>query len=175
MAAGTKEIARAAASVRQMRSATLEGIEDVYRRRLDELVRVAAAIVGDRERARDAVHDAFARAVRKRQSYRGEGGVESWLWRFVVRAAQDEARRRRGEVLFEVDTRGNGYEPNEHARVQRIVAQLPERQRAVLFLRYYADLDYSAIAEALGISAGTVGATLHAAHAALRQRLEEAS
>jgi RNA polymerase sigma factor (sigma-70 family) len=50
---------------------------------------------------------------------------------------------------------------------------LPERQRLAVFLRYYADLDYTAIGEALGISAGTVAATLNAAHAALRGRLEE--
>jgi RNA polymerase sigma factor (sigma-70 family) len=156
--------------------ATLNEIEDVYRRRLDELVRVAAAIVGDRERARDAVHDAFAGAVRKRRSYRREGSVESWLWRFVVHAAQDEARRRPVVELFDyAQARRNGYEPDELARVQRSVEQLPERQRAVIFLRHYADLDYVTIADTLGISAGTVGATLHAAHAALKQRLEEES
>jgi RNA polymerase sigma factor (sigma-70 family) len=52
------------------------------------------------------------------------------------------------------------------------VAALPERQRLVLFLRYYADLDYAAIAAILEIKEGTVGATLHAAHASLRQALE---
>jgi len=156
--------------------ATLREIEDVYRRRLDELVRVATGIVGDRERARDAVHDAFASAVRKRLSYRREGSIEAWLWRFVVRAAQEEVRHRPADQLVDdAQARRNGYEPEELARVQRIVAQLPERQREVLFLRYYADLDYATISEALGISAGTVGATLHAAHTALRQRLEEES
>jgi RNA polymerase sigma factor (sigma-70 family) len=158
------------------RGATLGEIEEVYRRRLNELVRVATAIIGEREPARDAVQDAFARAVRKRRSYRREGSLESWLWRFVVRAAQDEARRRRSdELVDDAQARRNGYEPDELARVQRSVAQLPERQRAVLFLRYYADLDYVSIGHALGISAGTVGATLHAAHAALRQRLGEES
>ena len=148
----------------------------MYRRRLDELVRVATGIVGDRERARDAVHEAFARAVRKRRSYRREGSLESWLWPFVTNAARDEARRRPTDQLVDdAQTRRNGSEPEELARVQRSVAQLPERQRAVLFLRYYADLDYVTIADALGITAGTVGATLHAAHAALRQRLEEES
>jgi len=43
-----------------------------------------------------------------------------------------------------------------------------------LFLRYYADLDYRAIATALEIRTGTVSATLHAAHAALRDALEQA-
>ena len=53
------------------------------------------------------------------------------------------------------------------------VAALPERQRLALFLRYYADLDYAGIAEALGISRGTVSATLHAAHTTLQTQLSE--
>jgi RNA polymerase sigma factor (sigma-70 family) len=48
---------------------------------------------------------------------------------------------------------------------------LTDRQREVLFLHYYADLDYAAIAEALGISTGTVGATLSTARRVLRQTL----
>ena len=48
---------------------------------------------------------------------------------------------------------------------------LTERQREVLFLHYYADLDYTTIAEALGISPGTVGATLTAARQTLRDAL----
>ena len=50
---------------------------------------------------------------------------------------------------------------------------LPERERVVVFLRYFADLDYAAIADILGIRIGTVSATLHAAHHALRRALDE--
>jgi RNA polymerase sigma factor (sigma-70 family) len=53
------------------------------------------------------------------------------------------------------------------------LAALPERQRLVVFLRYFADLEYREIATALGIETGTVSATLHAAHANLRRALEE--
>ena len=53
------------------------------------------------------------------------------------------------------------------------VGLLPERQRLVLFLRYYADLPYEAIGRVLGIERGTVAATLHAAHASLRQAMKE--
>ena len=60
-------------------------------------------------------------------------------------------------------------QPNESAAL----ALLPERQRLILFLHYYADLDYATIAEAIGISTGTVGATLHTARANMRRRLEE--
>ena len=51
---------------------------------------------------------------------------------------------------------------------------MPERRRLILFLHYYADLDYATIAAVLEISPGTVGATLHSARAALRRLLEEA-
>ena len=51
------------------------------------------------------------------------------------------------------------------------LAALPERQRLALFLRYYADLDYAGIAEALGVSRGTVSATLHAAHSNLKSEV----
>lgn len=50
---------------------------------------------------------------------------------------------------------------------------MSERQREVLFLHYYADLNYAAIASALGISEGTVGATLHAARTTLREALTQ--
>jgi RNA polymerase sigma factor (sigma-70 family) len=53
------------------------------------------------------------------------------------------------------------------------VSALPERQRLALFLRHYADLDYEAIAFALGVRRGTVAATLHAAHESLRRTLTE--
>jgi RNA polymerase sigma factor (sigma-70 family) len=53
------------------------------------------------------------------------------------------------------------------------VRALPERQRLVVFLRYWADLDYRSIAAALEIEVGTVSATLNAAHATLRRSLQE--
>ena len=52
------------------------------------------------------------------------------------------------------------------------LALLPERQRVVLFLRYYGDLSYREIAEVLGLRTGAVSATLAAAHRTLRERLE---
>ena len=45
---------------------------------------------------------------------------------------------------------------------------------AAIFLRYYADLDYASIAEALGVKGGTVAASLNAAHDNLSKTLQEA-
>jgi RNA polymerase sigma factor (sigma-70 family) len=57
--------------------------------------------------------------------------------------------------------------------LRRLIRELPERQRFALFLRYFADLDYDRIASVLGVAPGTVAASLHAAHAAIRKALEE--
>jgi RNA polymerase sigma-70 factor (ECF subfamily) len=59
--------------------------------------------------------------------------------------------------------------------VKEAVAALPERQRLVVFLRYYGDLDYRGIADVLGLREGTVAATLHQAQRALRRVVEVAS
>jgi RNA polymerase sigma factor (sigma-70 family) len=150
-------------------------IEEIYRSRYGAFLRVSVAIVRDEQLAEETVHDGFVRALRYRVRFAG-GSVEAWLWRIVV----NEARRRRAvvrrrrveEPLSEADmASANGHRGD--GAVAALVAALPERQRLVLFLRYYADLDYAAIADALEIKPGTVAATLHAAHAALRRQLLE--
>jgi RNA polymerase sigma-70 factor (ECF subfamily) len=154
--------------------ASLAEIERVYRQRVPEFRRVAAAILGNREAARDAVQDGFALAVRKRTTFRGEGSLEAWLWRVVVNAAREQ-QRQPGDVpqAFPAETSQNGtVEDEADARVRVALSLLPERQRLVLFLRYYADLDYRTIAETLDVAPGTVGVTLSTARARLQQLLE---
>lgn len=157
------------------KGATLDDIEQAYRRRLPEYRRVAAAILGDRELAVDAVQEAFAIAVRQRSTFRGDGSLEAWLWRIVVNAARGQGRRRpdEGELPTEPSGRENGSAAEPREQVRAALSLLPERQRLVLFLRYYADLDYGAIADALDISTGTVGSTLSSAHASMSRLLAE--
>ena len=154
------------------RGASLDELEELYRSRFDVFARVAASVTGDGERARDAVQEAFATAVRKRGSFRGEGPLEAWVWRIVLNAARSDVRRSIPAVDLDEQAATNGY-PERDAELRVALARLPERQRTAVFLRYYADLDYVAIGEALGIRTGTVAATLNAAHTALRSRLEE--
>ena len=143
----------------------------MYRADYLRFVRVATAITGDEESGADAVHDAFVQAVRSRRSYRGEGPLAAWVWRMVVNAAKQRVTQRPVAEVEKPHAEGeNGFgDP-----VRSLVASLPERQRLTLFLRYYADLDYEAIASTLGVTSGTVGATLNQAHTALRTALEEA-
>ena len=70
-----------------------------------------------------------------------------------------------------VSRNGDGTSDSGEVAVRGALAALSERQRLVVFLRYYADLDYAAIAELLSIRPGTVGKLLHDARATLRAAL----
>jgi RNA polymerase sigma-70 factor (ECF subfamily) len=150
---------------------SIDGIESLYRERFPWFVQVARAIVGSHERALDAVQEGFAAAIRSRHTYRGEGPLEAWIWRAVVNAAL-KARHGTptdGELGDDV-----AAEPPRHLlEASPLVARLPERQRLIVFLRYYAGLDYRSIAAALEIEVGTVSASLATAHAAVRRMLRE--
>jgi RNA polymerase sigma factor (sigma-70 family) len=149
----------------------LAELEGLYRERFPHFVQVARAIVGDRDRAVEAVQEAFVGVIRSRDRFRGEGTLEAWIWRAVVNAARDGVRRPLVEVGAEPEA---AYQiPEAMLRVAPLIAALPERQRLVVFLRYYADLDYRTIADALGIEVGTVSATLASAHATLRKKLRK--
>jgi RNA polymerase sigma-70 factor (ECF subfamily) len=155
--------------------AELADIERVYRDGYERFVRVAHATVGDAWLAVDAVQEGFAHAVHSRSSFRGECPLDAWIWRIVLNAAYRQARgsARDGSLDRDEPARADGAGSERESAVRTSIALLPERQRLVLFLRYYADLDYGAIARVLEIRPGTVAAALHKAHATLRSALEE--
>lgn len=96
------------------------------------------------------------------------------MWRIVVNTARDARaglQRIDGE-LEELPAAGPADDERREL-VRAAVEALPERQRLVVFLRVYADLDYGTIATVMGIQSGTVAATLNAAHAKLRELLSD--
>lgn len=150
-------------------AATAEEIESVYERRYEPFRLAVAALGAGREQAHDVVQEAFARALTKRRQF-GSGSLEAWIWRIVVRQAID-AVRRPVELLerdFDAELVTSATDPELADAIKR----LPPRRRLIVFLRYFGDLSYEQIAEALGVSAGTVGAALNQAHDELRRELE---
>ncbi len=152
-------------------ASTVDRIEAIYRARYPEFVRVCRAVLGDAQAADDAVQEGFARALRQHASFAGSGSLDGWVWRIVINAARDH--RRKPTAVPDADPAAPEASDVDATAVRAAVARLPERQRLVLFLRYYADLDYAQIGEALGIASGTIGATLHTAQASLRTVLQE--
>lgn len=157
-------------------AASLEELGRLYRERYPRFYRLARALTGDDERALDAVQDAFARAVRSHLSFRGEASIESWVWRMLVNVCRDQ--RPRPQIDLQAgDTPERAASENgdaeEWPELRAAIALLPERQRLIVFLFHYADLDQETIADVAGVRRGTVAATLHQAHNSLRRALTE--
>jgi RNA polymerase sigma factor (sigma-70 family) len=148
----------------------LEEIELIYRQRYPAFLRVAIAITGDEEHGADAVQDAFVGIVRSRRGIRRRAALEAFVWRAVVNAARD---RRSLRIDAEPPELAAPLIESVDELVRAAIAGLPERQRLALFLRYFADLDYRAIARIMGVRPGTVAASLNAARAAVKERLED--
>ena len=130
-------------------------IERVYRERFAVFVGAVRGIAGDSD-ARDVVQDGFAQALREVHRFRG-GSLEAWIWRIVINRALDTRRRVASVPLdFElgvVDEAADGV-------LTAAVLGLPARRRTMVLLRYVAGLKNTEIAAVLGISEGTVAATL---------------
>jgi RNA polymerase sigma-70 factor, ECF subfamily len=149
-------------------------LEALYRERWPAFARVAISITGSVDVGKEAVQEGFARAIEQRGAFRGDCSLEAWVWRIVVNSAKTagvRAMREEPEAALEPeDASANGHRSSE---VAVWVRTLPERQRLTVFLRYWADLDYRAIAEVLEVEVGTVSATLNAAHQSLRRSVQE--
>lgn len=153
-----------------------QAIEQVYRKRYSAFRSALAAVVGDSEATHDVVQEAFAQAIHRRRSYRGDGPLESWIWKIALRCAL-ETRSRRSEAvnIDEVVAPPAVAGPESDPVLAAALRNLPPRRRLVVFLRYFADLPYAEIADICEMSEGTVAATLSQARAALRKEMTGAT
>jgi RNA polymerase sigma-70 factor (ECF subfamily) len=150
---------------------TAAAIEELYRQRYTRFLNGVAPVVGSYEAAHDAVQEGFARALRRSRQYSGQGSLEGWVWRIVLRTALEQRRPGEEIALDEIDPAF--VEPERDFALTAAVQSLPPRRRLVVFLRYFADLPYRTIAEVLAIDEGTVAATLAQAKQSLAAILDE--
>ena len=145
---------------------------------VDRLYAIAVRVIHDRDRAQDAVQTALLRAWTDLPSLREPARFDAWLYRLLIRACYEEARRQRA---FVANIRIVTSEPGEadltgpHAdrdQLERAFRRLPIDQRAVVVLHHYESLPLTEVAEALGIPVGTARSRLHYALKTLRAALE---
>ena|SRR5512146_1380752 len=142
----------------------------------DRLFRVARLILRDRERAEDAVQDAFERIWRELPRLRDAARFEAWATRVLVNACRDESRRvrRRADVRLVPDLQAPDTSADviTRERLDRGFERLPLEQREVLVLHHYVGLSLDEIAAATGRPVGTVKSRLHYATQSMRGALE---
>ena len=154
-----------------------EPFEDVFRRVLPRAVKVARRILRNETRAEDAAAEALARAHAAWKKVGSTTYCEAWILRVTANVAVDMSRRER-RVLpagLEQQERPDDAEGPEDA-LSRVdlaaaLAILPRRQREVVILQYLEGFSEAEIAEALGVSPGTVKKNGFRARESLRKKL----
>jgi RNA polymerase sigma-70 factor (sigma-E family) len=142
------------------------------------LVRLAVLLVDDVQSAEDVVQDAFAGFLGRAHRLQDPDRALAYLRTAVVNSARSALRRRRTARAYVPPRETPADDPSsaavlreEHAEVIDALRRLPVRQREVLVLRYWSDLSEGQIAEAMGISRGTVKSTASRALTALERLL----
>jgi RNA polymerase sigma-70 factor (ECF subfamily) len=157
--------------------------EELCAHYLEPVYRFAAMVSRNGQDADDLAQEAMERAIRGLPRFDpSKGEIEAWLWRIVVNVGRDAGRvARRQRALAERSVAflsrpphpAGGVPPGvSDADLLAAVRQLKPRGRALIALRFGADLDYGAVGHALGLSAAAARMATQRALEELRSQLD---
>lgn len=158
----------------------VEAFDELYRIHAPVLLRHLQHVIGDADRAEDALQDVFVLVYRKLRWLRDPASLRPWLYRLATRHALRLLRtrnRRRESQLPDVEwariaqyaTEAPSDRSLTTAEMRRAIAQLPAISRAVLSLHYLEALPLADVARVLGVPVGTAKSRLSAGLARLRR------
>jgi RNA polymerase sigma-70 factor, ECF subfamily len=164
----------------------MDAYQDLIREYRSKVFRVVSSYHRDPEDAMEVVQDTFMKVYTSRSTWERKTSFSAWIYRIAINASIDRYRRRdKGrtssiEDMLEGQLHDSANLPPTRTAVDRLehldrrrliegaVRRLPARQREVLALRFFADMQLEEIAETLGCPLGTVKSNLHKAVHALR-------
>ena len=157
-------------------------IRSVVERFEGKLLRYAAQLTGDGDRAGDVVQETFLRLCREDRE-KIEGHLAEWLYTVCRSRALDLLRKeKRMSTVSDAAASRPSREPpqaevaadrDSFAQIQRLIERLPDNQREVVRLKYQNDLSYREIASITELSVSNVGYLLHTALKTIRGQMEE--
>ena len=145
---------------------------------LGRFLYAGGAAVSDVE---DLVQEAFFRAFRALDGWRGEASFRGWLFRIGSNLRKDQYRRNAGRVHVSIedhdvadhsDPLGEAGASDLEARLQKGLGQLPRLQREVFLLRAQQGMDYEDICSALGTTPGAARVHYHHAVKKLKELVQ---
>ena len=145
---------------------------------VDRLYALARLIVGDAQRAEDAVQEALIRAWQGLPELRDPDRWDAWLHRLIVNASTDQGRR---VMRRPVEVRMVGPEAaigdhvgmiGDHDQLERGLKRLKPDQRSAVVLHFYLGLTVPEVADAQDVPVGTAKSRIHYAVDALRAAIE---
>lgn len=191
----TAEIAMDKVLVERFRGGDESAYEEIVLRYRDRIFNRVLQLLKNREDAEEVTQDAFVRAHRGLDKFRGDSSFSTWLFQIATNLAHNKYwywwRRKRGSsISLEQNLTedgdaslldilpAEGEDPAESSVTQELVdrvaecmPELNEKHREILILRNVRNLSYEEIADQLGISVGTVKSRIARARESLRTRL----
>jgi RNA polymerase sigma-70 factor (ECF subfamily) len=170
--------------------------EELFERYRSMVYGLTLRILGDHEEALDVSQEVFLTIYRKMSTFRGESSLKTWIYRIAAHRAANRFRwwnrlRRRGSVSLEehiskspnselfYNLKSKARSPEEalllqeeHARIERLLYELPLQQRIAVIMRDIEGLSYEEIAESLRISLGTVKSRIARGREALKRYIK---
>jgi RNA polymerase sigma-70 factor, ECF subfamily len=164
-------------AIEALRDGNIAGLATLVRLHQLRALRTAFGITGDRGGAEDVVSEAFLRVFERIHKYDTRRPFEAWLHRIVVNLAIDQVRRMRRSVTVaepaQSGSDASSADLDAQLDIAQVVRALPVRERAVIVLHYYLDLDERSIAAVLNCPPGTVKSRLHRARERMHRRLSD--
>ena len=169
--------------IQEVREGKRRAYTELMHRYQERVYWVARRIVGGHEDADDVTQETFVKAYLALGEFRGDSSFFTWLYRIAVNLSLNTIRKRQvlsyihesellGRFLPSHDDPSERVEQEETATLlERAIAQLPEKQRAVFVLRYHDELSYEEIAKILKTSIGGLKANYFHALRKVREHL----
>jgi RNA polymerase sigma-70 factor (ECF subfamily) len=170
----------------------VEDFDDIVRRHQRRVYRVLYLLLGNADAADTLTQECFLRAYRKRETFRGECRIDTWLVRIAVNLARDYRRSGRSsfwrklvglddkpaEVAEKVsDPRGSPERvmlaQSQLEAVWNAARELPRQQRTIFLLRFGEDMTLNEISAVTGLKVGSVKAHLFRAIRGVRAAMKE--
>jgi RNA polymerase sigma-70 factor (ECF subfamily) len=147
----------------------------VLNRYRDRVVRLATHVLHNSREAEDVAQEAFVKAFRQIEQFRGDSGFYAWLYRIVINLCLDRMRRKcvTSELPLEagpLPAVAAAPDMEKRLAVEQVLNSLSPPMRAALVLREVEGLEYSEIAAVLKIPVGTVRSRLNTAREQFRRR-----
>jgi RNA polymerase sigma-70 factor, ECF subfamily len=168
------------ADMARVRAGDVEAFAAIVRRWQTPLVNLAYRFCGDRGRAEEMAQEAFLRAYRNLEGFRGDSAFSTWLFALATNLYRTELRRipQRTIALEDAPESRDPFSMSEahelrdrDLTVRRAVLALPAKYREAMLLFYFHEMDVPAAARSLGLPEGTVKARLHRGRELLRAKL----